>query len=42
VLALTAAGVPSEPALAFALVYHSVHLVPGTVLGVLAIAVPWE
>lgn len=42
VVALTAAGVAPEPALAFALVYHAVHLVPGTVLGVLAIAVPWE
>jgi uncharacterized membrane protein YbhN (UPF0104 family) len=42
VVALTAAGVPPEPALAFALVYHSVHFVPGTVFGVLALAVPWE
>jgi len=42
VVALTAAGVSPEPALAFALVYHSVHLVPGTLLGVLALAVPWE
>ena len=42
VVALTAAGVAPEPALAFALVYHALHLVPGTVLGVLAIAVPWE
>jgi uncharacterized membrane protein YbhN (UPF0104 family) len=42
VLALTAAGVAREPALAFALVYHSVHLVPATFLGVLSLAVPWE
>jgi len=42
VVALTAAGVSPGPALAFALVYHSVHLVPGTLLGVLALAVPWE
>ena len=42
VVALTAAGVSPEPALAFALVYHLVHLVPGTLLGVLALAVPWE
>jgi len=38
VLALTAAGVATEPALAFALVYHAVHLVPSTVLGILAIS----
>jgi len=38
VLALTAAGVATEPALAFALVYHAVHLVPSSVLGVLAIS----
>jgi uncharacterized membrane protein YbhN (UPF0104 family) len=42
VLALTTAGVHPEPALAFALVYHSVHLVPATLLGVVALAVPWE
>jgi uncharacterized membrane protein YbhN (UPF0104 family) len=38
VVALTAAGVAPEPALAFALIYHAVHLVPSTVLGVLAIS----
>ena len=42
VVALTTAGVPAEPALAFALVYHAVHLVPGTVLGALAIWLPWK
>jgi len=42
VVALTTAGVAAEPALAFALVYHAVHLVPGTVLGALAISVPWK
>jgi len=41
VVALTAAGVAPEPALAFALLYHAVHLVPGTVLGAVAIALPW-
>jgi uncharacterized membrane protein YbhN (UPF0104 family) len=42
VVALTASGVAAEPALAFALVYHAVHLVPGTLLGVVAISLPWE
>ena len=42
VVALTAAGVPAEPALAFALVYHAIHLVPGTLLGVLSIWLPWD
>jgi uncharacterized membrane protein YbhN (UPF0104 family) len=42
VVALTTAGVAPEPALAFALVYHAVHLVPGTLLGVLALAVPYD
>ena len=42
VVALTAAGVAPEPALAFALLYHAVHLVPGTVLGAIAIALPWS
>jgi uncharacterized membrane protein YbhN (UPF0104 family) len=42
VIALTAAGVAPEAALAFALVYHAVHLVPGTVLGAVAISLPWE
>ena len=37
-----AGAVAAEPALAFALVYHAVHLVPGTVLGALAISVPWK
>jgi hypothetical protein len=34
--------VAPEPALAFALVYHAVHLVPGSVLGAVAIALPWS
>ena len=42
VVALTAAGVPPERALAFALVYHAVHLVPGTLLGVIAISLAWK
>jgi uncharacterized membrane protein YbhN (UPF0104 family) len=42
VVALVAAGVRPEAALAFALVYHAVHLVPGTLLGVLAIWLPWR
>ena len=42
VVALTTSGVAAEPALAFALVYHAVHLVPGTILGVLAIWLPWK
>jgi len=42
VVALTTAGVAAEPALAFALVYHAVYLVPGTVLGAIAISVPWK
>lgn len=42
VVALTTAGVAAAPALAFALVYHAVHLVPGTILGALAISVPWK
>jgi uncharacterized membrane protein YbhN (UPF0104 family) len=42
VLALTASGVGAELALAFALLYHAVHLVPGTVLGVVAISLPWD
>jgi uncharacterized membrane protein YbhN (UPF0104 family) len=42
VVALTTAGVAPEPALAFALVYHAVNLVPGTALGVLALWLRWE
>jgi uncharacterized membrane protein YbhN (UPF0104 family) len=42
VVALTASGVAPEPALAFALVYHAVHLIPGTVLGAVAISLPWD
>ncbi|MGZ6125796.1 MAG: lysylphosphatidylglycerol synthase transmembrane domain-containing protein [Myxococcales bacterium] len=42
VVALVAAGVRPEAALAFALVYHSVHLIPGTLLGALAIWLPWR
>jgi hypothetical protein len=42
VVALVAAGVGPEAALAFALVYHAVHLIPGTILGVLAIWLPWR
>jgi uncharacterized membrane protein YbhN (UPF0104 family) len=40
VVALAASGVAAEPALAFALVYHAVHLVPSTALGALAISLP--
>ncbi len=42
VLGLTTSGVAAAPALAFALVYHAIHLIPGTVLGALAIWLPWE
>lgn len=42
VAALTSSGVAAEPALAFALVYHAVHLIPSTGLGLLAISLPWE
>ncbi len=42
VVALVAAGVSPEAALAFALVYHSIQLVPGTILGMLAIWLPWR
>jgi len=42
VVALVAAGVPAEAALAFALLYHAVQLVPGTILGVLALWLPWK
>jgi hypothetical protein len=42
VVALIAAGVGPEPALAFALVYHAVQLIPGTLLGAAAIWLPWR
>ncbi len=42
VVALVAAGVPPEAALAFALVYHAIQLIPGTLLGALAIWLPWR
>jgi uncharacterized membrane protein YbhN (UPF0104 family) len=42
VLALTSAGVPAAPALAFALVYHAVHLVPATALGLVGLCLPWS
>ena len=42
VVALVAAGVPAEAALAFALVYHAIQLIPGTLLGALAIWLPWR
>lgn len=40
VVALTASGIAAEPALAFALVYHAIHLVPSTALGALAFSLP--
>ena len=42
VLALTMAGVPPAPALAFALAYHAVHLVPTTALGLAGLCLPWR
>ena len=42
VVALVAAGVPAEAALAFALVYHAIQLVPERCLGALAIWLPWR
>ncbi len=42
VVALTAAGVAPETALAFALVYHAVHLIPSTALGVVSISLPFR
>ena len=42
VLALTSAGIPAAPAAAFAVVYHAVHLVPSTALGLIAISLPWR
>ena len=42
VLALTMAGVPAAPALAFAMAYHAVHLVPTTALGLAGLALPWS
>ncbi|MCA1826088.1 MAG: lysylphosphatidylglycerol synthase transmembrane domain-containing protein [Myxococcales bacterium] len=42
VVALTMAGVPPAPALAFALAYHAVHLVPTTLLGVAGLCLPWR
>lgn len=42
VVALTMAGVSPAPALAFALVYHAVHLVPTTALGLLGLCLPWR
>ena len=42
VVALSAAGVPAAPALAFALAYHAVHLLPTTALGLAGLVLPWE
>lgn len=42
VVALAAAGVPAAPALAFALAYHAVHLLPTTALGLAGLLLPWE
>jgi hypothetical protein len=42
VLALSIAGVAPAPALAFALLYHAVHLVPITALGLLGMCLPWR
>lgn len=42
VVALAAAGVPAEPALAFAFAYHAVHLLPTTALGLAGLFLPWE
>ena len=42
VLALSSAGIPAAPAAAFAVVYHAVHLVPSTALGLVAISLPWR
>ena len=42
VVALSAAGVPAAPALAFALAYHAVHLLPTTALGLASLFLPWE
>ncbi len=41
VVALAAAGVAPAPALAFALLYHCVHFVPSTALGLLGMCLPW-
>src|SRR5207253_1920201 len=37
-----AAGVQPAPALAFALAYHAVHLVPTTALGLAGLCLPWR
>jgi uncharacterized protein (TIRG00374 family) len=42
VVALTAFGVPTAPAVAFALAYHAVHFVPSTALGLLGLCLPWD
>ncbi|HZX93188.1 MAG TPA: lysylphosphatidylglycerol synthase transmembrane domain-containing protein [Myxococcales bacterium] len=42
VVALASCGVAPAPALAFALVYHAVHLVPSTTLGLLGMCLPWD
>jgi uncharacterized membrane protein YbhN (UPF0104 family) len=42
VLALSIAGVAPAPALAFALLYHSIHLVPTTALGLFGMCLPWR
>ena len=42
VAALAAFGVPAAPAVAFALVYHAVHFVPSTALGLLGLCLPWR
>ncbi len=41
VAALVAAGVAPAPALAVALLYHCVHLVPSTALGLLGMCLRW-
>ena len=41
VAALVAAGVAPAPALAFALLYHCVHFVPSTALGLLGMRLRW-
>lgn len=42
VVALSAAGVPAAPALAFAIAYHAVHFLPSTALGLAGLVLPWE
>ena len=42
VLALTSCGIAAAPAAGFAIVYHAVHLVPSTALGLLAVSLPWK